>query len=314
MPGGRSGKKRFRRTFQSKSEAQNYEAYIIRKYVEAEEWQQPKTDITRLSELAEQWYLLHGQSLKDGKSRHSILQHTIERLGDPLAANFSASDWSTYRMHRLKEVTPNTVNHEQAYLSAVFGRLIKLGHWKKNNPLIGVEKIRLDEFELAWLTTDQIKELLKELQGKDAQLIAEICLSTGARWSEAEGLEAKRVRSGKIHFVGTKSGRNRSVPINSVIHEKLTDRLRQGSFKSSYGDFSRGLAKTDIKLPKGQLTHVLRHTFASHFIMNGGHILTLQKILGHKDIKMTMRYAHLAEDHLKEAIQLNPLASLTDNP
>ena len=44
--------------------------------------------------------------------------------------------------------------------------------------------------------------------------------------------------------------------------------------------------------------HVLRHTFASHFIMAGGNILTLQKILGHSDVKITLMYAHLAPDFL----------------
>lgn len=38
-------------------------------------------------------------------------------------------------------------------------------------------------------------------------------------------------------------------------------------------------------LPKGQSVHVLRHTFAAHFIMNGGNILTLQKIMGHTSIQ-----------------------------
>ncbi|WP_424649030.1 tyrosine-type recombinase/integrase [Castellaniella sp.] len=57
----------------------------------------------------------------------------------------------------------------------------------------------------------------------------------------------------------------------------------------------------------GQLTHVLRHTFASHFMINGGNILTLQRILGHQDLKTTMRYAHLAPDHLESARMLNPL-------
>ncbi len=44
--------------------------------------------------------------------------------------------------------------------------------------------------------------------------------------------------------------------------------------------------------------HQLRHTFASHFVMNGGNILALQKILGHSDLKMTLVYAHLAPDFL----------------
>lgn len=55
------------------------------------------------------------------------------------------------------------------------------------------------------------------------------------------------------------------------------------------------------------MTHVLRHTFASHFMMGGGNIIVLQRILGHSDIRVTMRYAHFAPDHLEEAIALNPL-------
>ncbi|WP_422822622.1 tyrosine-type recombinase/integrase [Vreelandella titanicae] len=59
-------------------------------------------------------------------------------------------------------------------------------------------------------------------------------------------------------------------------------------------------------LPKGQRTRVLRHTFASHFVINGGNLLTLQKIMGHQSIQMTMRYAHLAPDHLKETVTFGP--------
>jgi site-specific recombinase XerD len=46
-------------------------------------------------------------------------------------------------------------------------------------------------------------------------------------------------------------------------------------------------------------------------MMNGGNILALQKILGHSTLTMTMRYAHLAPDHLQEAKTLNPLSRLT---
>ena len=44
--------------------------------------------------------------------------------------------------------------------------------------------------------------------------------------------------------------------------------------------------------------HALRHTFASHYVMQGGNILALQKILGHADLRMTLIYAHLAPDFL----------------
>ncbi|OMW52054.1 hypothetical protein AQ810_10135 [Burkholderia pseudomallei] len=65
-----------------------------------------------------------------------------------------------------------------------------------------------------------------------------------------------------------------------------------------------GVRDACIELPEGQLIHVLRQTFASHFMMNGGNILTLQRILGHSSLQMTMRYSHLAPDHLKEATRL----------
>jgi len=55
---------------------------------------------------------------------------------------------------------------------------------------------------------------------------------------------------------------------------------------------------------------VLRHTFATHFIANGGNILALKEILGHSDIKMTMVYAQYSPEHLEQAKYLNPLTIL----
>ena len=48
--------------------------------------------------------------------------------------------------------------------------------------------------------------------------------------------------------------------------------------------------------------HTLRHTYASHLVMAGVDIPTVQKLLGHSDISTTMRYAHLAPEHLRKAI------------
>lgn len=55
---------------------------------------------------------------------------------------------------------------------------------------------------------------------------------------------------------------------------------------------------------------MLRHTFASHFMMNDGNILALRDILGHLDIKMTMIYSHFSPEHLEDAVTKNPLYNL----
>lgn len=65
-------------------------------------------------------------------------------------------------------------------------------------------------------------------------------------------------------------------------------------------------------MPHGQATHALRHTFATHFMMNGGSIITLQRILGHSTLQQTLTYAHFAPDFLQDAITYNPLKGGTE--
>nr|WP_324258286.1 tyrosine-type recombinase/integrase [Cellvibrio fontiphilus] len=173
--------------------------------------------------------------------------------------------------------------------------------------------IKLDERELSWLTTEQIKALLETMDkfslNPHVKLITKISLATGARWGEAEGLTLDKLQDGKLIFTKTKSGKNRSIPVSPELYAEISRHLKKyGCFSNSINAFSRALRAAKIELPKGQSAHVLRHSFASHFVMNGGDILTLQKILGHSSIIMTMRYSHLSSEHLLDAISKNALS------
>ena len=80
-------------------------------------------------------------------------------------------------------------------------------------------------------------------------------------------------------------------------------------FSIGYSTVYRFISKRIPRLSQ-QAAHVLRHTFASYYMMNSGNIIALQRILGHSDIKQTMRYAHLAPDHLEDVVTKNPLSGL----
>lgn len=164
---------------------------------------------------------------------------------------------------------------------------------------------------MAYLTIDEIRLLKAECdqnRAGDLTAIVKICLATEARWSEAEGLKGNQIRRGQIIYVKTKGKKNRAVPITEKLQANLPSSGKaQLLFKPCYSAFRKAMQRAGIETPAGQLTHVLRHAFTSHFMMNGGNILVLQRSLGHMDIKVTMRYAHFAPDHLSEAMLLNPL-------
>jgi integrase len=108
--------------------------------------------------------------------------------------------------------------------------------------------------------------------------------------------------------VDTKNGKNRFVPVDGSVFLQIKERLQQSPFKDCYWAYRVAFKRSALVVSVGQLAHVLRHTFASHFIMNGGNVLTLQRILGHSSLNVTMRYSHLSPDFLHQAIKFNPLA------
>jgi integrase len=111
-----------------------------------------------------------------------------------------------------------------------------------------------------------------------------------------------------VFFARTKSSRNRTVPISALLEKRLIRALPFTADGKTYKSFGRIAEELDLKLPKSQMTHALRYTFASHYMLNGGDILTLQRGRGHATLEMTMRYAHFSPGHLAQVANLNPIA------
>lgn len=319
QPAGRGGK-RFRKTFKTKAEALAWQAWLKTQVNQRADWEPERRDIRKLSELVELWFTHHGSGLSAGGDMHRRLKAMVAAMGDPVADRFKVEMFAAYRTNRIDAgITAANMNREHAYLRAMFNELIRLGHWKKDNPLGNLRQFRVQQTELSYLTLDQIAGLLDALntsRNPHVTLISKICLATGARWSEAEELRDTQVRNGLIEYARTKSGKTRAVPIDEQLEAEIHAHAKQhGTLGRIFGPassaFREEVERAGLTLPSGQLTHVLRHTFASHFMMNGGNILTLQRILGHANVTMTMRYSHLSPEHLQEAKSLNPLGRLT---
>ncbi len=86
-----------------------------------------------------------------------------------------------------------------------------------------------------------------------------------------------------------------SVPVTQDIADTIRHRL---PLKDGWQAFNRIVAIMPFDFPERQKTHILRHLFASHFIVAGGQMEILQKIFGHSDTQMTNRYMHLKVDYL----------------
>jgi integrase len=73
---------------------------------------------------------------------------------------------------------------------------------------------------------------------------------------------------------------------------------------SPYKDIRKPFEKALREARVGRIRfHDLRHTFASQLVMKGVDLMTVKELLGHKTIQMTMRYAHLSQDHKKKAVE-----------
>ncbi|HEJ9370890.1 tyrosine-type recombinase/integrase [Klebsiella oxytoca] len=303
-PRGSNGT-RLRRIFDRKADAVAFERYTLANSFGKEGT--GKQDRRALSELLGDWWLYHGQNHKNGETERRQLRKTIAGIGDIPANKLTKRMLMEYRSKRLADgISAATINRDVYRLSGMFSMLIRLEEYRGDNPAHGLPPLIEKNPGMTFLDNNEIAALLSTLTG-DYRLIALVCLSTGGRWGEVSTLRPAQMVNGRITFLETKNYKPRVIPISDALEDEVRTKASGKLFKVDYERFCKLLRQVKPDLPRGQATHVLRHTFASHFMMRGGNIIALQKILGHASIQQTMSYAHLAPDYLQHAVLLNPL-------
>jgi integrase len=140
-----------------------------------------------------------------------------------------------------------------------------------------------------------------------------VAVHTGMRKGELLGLKWEQVNleQGIITLYDTKNGERRDVPMDETVKAVLRGMDRRGDYIFSNEEgkalvraqksFEGALKKSGIEDFR---FHDLRHTFASNLVMAGEDLNTVRELLGHKDLTMTLRYAHLSPNHKTKAISV----------
>jgi integrase len=205
--------------------------------------------------------------------------------------------------------SPSTANRYFSLIRAIINLAIKKNKYHGINPCTAVERGQENPSRLRYLLEKDIQLIIDTSKDKVREVIA-CALMTGMRKSEILRIEWPNVDlyADTIHLLMSKSGKPREIPILPALKQLL---LSMGpkefgkvfditSAALRYG-FEKVIKKTGIK---DFHFHDLRHTFASHYMMRGGIITDLQHILGHANLAMTLKYAHLSPHHMRKAIQV----------
>lgn len=221
---------------------------------------------------------------------------------------------SEYQQKRLRDgVTPATTNRERDVISKAFNLAVKQWEWCKDNPCQKVPKLQENNTIERYLLPDEEIRLLQAcMPFKDLADVVNFALNTGFRLGEMLNLKWTDVDMFKrtISISITKNKQPRTIPMNDTVYMLLTNRNKVrniSGFVFSYKE--RQLQKDFEKACKAAQVvkfrfHDLRHTAASRMSQAGVDLYTVAKVLGHKSIVTTQRYAHLNTESLKEPLKV----------
>jgi integrase len=233
-----------------------------------------------------------------------------------------AADVSAYIKQRLQAgIEPGTINREIGLLSTAINWARTELEWEIPNPAQG-RRLKEPEGRIRWLTRPEAERLLRHARPTPHLVdFIQLGLHTGMRKGEMLGLEWSRVdlQEGLVYLGSQhqKNGRHGSVPLNARAREAL---LSRDAFRRKYcpdspwvfcnraGERIQNIKKSfATACAKAGLEdfhpHDLRHTCATWLVQAGVSIREVAELLRHSNIQVTMRYAHLAPDNVRSAVQ-----------
>lgn len=269
-------------------------------------------------------YLASKQGSKTPQSfrRDQVSIHMLLKVfrGKPINT-ITPFDVNQYQNMRRRQVEPATVNRDVACLKHMFNLAVDWDFLKVNR-LLRVKKYKEPPGRVRYLTKEEEERLINCCKPHLKPIVI-TAFNTGMRRGEILNLKWSDIDFANlsITIIKTKNNEIRRVPINQTLYDELQRLPKSESgyvFCDAngrpYGDiknsFNRAVKDAGLK---DFVFHSIRHSAASWLVMKGVDIRSVQELLGHKDIKMTMRYSHLSNTHLLEAIRKLDLKTQKDS-
>jgi integrase len=274
-------------------------------------------------------YSIPNKAFNTSRTDRGLVNHLLKYFGDIPLMDVTPQKISSYKAKcRKSGEAPATTKHRLTVLKHAFNIAIREWEWLTFNPMERVGMVKVSNSRDRWLSFDEEKRLLEacleatrenNLERKTFLLeIVFFALNTGMRQDEILSLKWVHVDFSRrtAMVVRSKNGEKRTIPLNQGVCNLLIHKAK----KRPESDFvfpSEAETKVDQRnlrrafyraLEIAEIEdfkfHDLRHTFATRLAQKGIDLYKISKLLGHKDIKMTQRYAHHYTESLREGVDV----------
>jgi integrase len=226
---------------------------------------------------------------------------------------------SFYSLLKTKKLSNKSIQLIMEQLSSIINYAFKQKYHSNENPCKTIKLKKVDNARERYLSKEEVNLLIQAVkENENAYMFTLMSLSTGARLSDVYNMQKKNFNlTNKTVTIKNEKGKStyqaflkknvlsvidlEDLKPNDILYN-VSERVIQRFMKKTLDRlFNVGLNKDDRK--NRVVVHTLRHTFASHLAIAGTPIYTIKKLLDHKSIEDTLRYAKLSPDCGREFVE-----------
>src|SRR5438132_11826642 len=274
----------------------------------------PSRQLGRLpfKDFAQMYLEREGPLLKSIRTERNRVLAWAREFGSRPLGQITRAEIEAWRRERMSKCRPSTINRFMSRLKRLFALAVE---WEllEESPMKGMKFLRENNARTRYLSLEECQRLIANCIAPHIRALVTIALHSGMRLGEILNLRWHDLdfAAGFILVRDSKNGESRQVPTDATLfalfraypHRPSTDLVCASSSGGHIVDVRTGFQNACKRAGLIDLHfHDLRHTFASQFMMAGGNLFILKSVLGHKNITMTQRYAHLAPTYLIKSI------------